>query len=124
MFRKVIFAAMTFFKKILVFSAIVAVLFFISHEKKAISIETAAEKPQSFYGDEGLHSLAFIQPQAEHHVVSENKTGSVFYANWFSSHINFKAVFKVLNPLQKYFLQDANRCESVSMLIFPFHFFW
>jgi len=115
---------MTFFKKILVFSAIVAVLFFISYEKQVAVIDMSSEKPQSFYSDEGLHSLAFIQPQAEHHVVSENKTGSVFYAKWFSNHISFKAVFKVLNPLQKCFLQDTNRCKSVSLLIFPFHFFW
>ncbi|SDJ70888.1 hypothetical protein [Flavobacterium noncentrifugens] len=115
---------MAFFKKILVFSAIVAALFFISYEKQILVIEVTSEKPQSFYGDEGLHSLAFIQPQAEHHVVSENKTGNVFYAKWFSNHIGFKPIFKVLNPFKTFFLQDANRCESVSLLIFPFHFFW
>lgn len=115
---------MSFLKKIGFLFAIAAALFFISYEKPIAAIEISSEKNVPSYSDEGFHALAFLQPQAEHHIVSENKTGNGFYAKWLASSFSFTAGFTKLKPIQKFLFQDENRCESVSLLIFPFHFFW
>lgn len=115
---------MRFLKKIGFLCAIAVALFFISYEKPITAIEISSERNAPSYSDEGLHALAFIQRQGEHHIVSENKTGNGFYAKWLLSNFSFTAGCTKLKSVQKFFLQDANRCESVSLLIFPFHFFW
>lgn len=115
---------MGFLKKIGFLCAIAAALFFISYEKPVAAIDISSERNAPSYNNEGLHALAFIQPQADHHIVSENKTGGVFYAKWLTNSFSFAVGFTTLKPLQKFLLQDENRCKSVSLLIFPFHFFW
>jgi len=115
---------MRFLKKIGFLCAIAAALFFISYEKPVAALDISSERDAPLYNNEGLHALAFIQPQAEHHVVSENKTIGVFHAKWFNDTFSLNTGFSNLKPVQKFLLQDANRCESVSLLIFPFHFFW
>jgi len=115
---------MKFFKKILILSAIVAALFFVTNGKQDLAASIAVEKSESSYNDEGLHALAFIQPQADHHVVSENKSGNAFFAKTIHNPFVLATGFVVSKPLQKLLFQDSNRCESVSLLIFPFHLFW
>lgn len=115
---------MKFFKNILVLSAIAFALFFITNEKQDFAASITSEKSESTYNAEGLHALAFLQPQSEHHVVSENKTGNAFFAKIIHNPLALASGFVVLKPFQKFLFQDNDRCESVSLLIFPFHFFW
>jgi len=111
-------------KKIFVFSAILAALYFISYEKQPQFFAAQNEKQDSFFGDEGLHSIPFIQPQADHNIVSNSKGGNTVFIKWFQEYLNLIPDFTLLKSASRFVSQDTNRCEKVSLLLFPFHFFW
>jgi len=115
---------MKFLQKIVILFAIVAALFFVSYETPVSVVEITSEKQNSLE-IEGLHAaLPFIQPQADHHIVSENKTGGAFFAKWLVNNFTFKVGFILKKPVQSFLFQDFDRCETVSLLLFPFHYFW
>jgi len=115
---------MKLFKKTLILLAVVAAMFFVTNGEQDLAASIATEKSKSSYSDEGLHAFSFIQPKADHHVVSESKTGNGSFVKTIHNPFVLAFGFVVFKPLQKFLFQDSNRCESVSLLIFPFHFFW
>lgn len=110
-------------RNITFFTAILAALFFVFSEKQAAENIPVAQNPAE-YSHEGLHALAFIQPESVYHVVSTAKTFA-FSAARLTAFLDVD----FSNPLQlklrkNFLLQDADRCQSVSLLLFPHHFFW
>lgn len=118
-----IFENMKPFRNIALIAAILTALFFVFSEKQAGQNVSVAQNPTEF-SREGLHALAFIQPESAHHVVSTAKTFAFSVAR-------LAGFFEVdcSNPPQlklrkNFLLQDGDRCQSVSLLLFPHHFFW
>lgn len=66
-----------------------------------------------------------LQPQTAYVSISNEHLAKPMSFGYVALFFNEGAV-STLNPIGKTatFLQDADRCESVSRLLFPFHNFW
>lgn len=111
-------------KYILLILLLFAGLSFAFGEKQLVESRLIAEQPISEYSQEGLHALAFLQPEAAHQLAANAKpfAFSVAKITAFLG-IDF-SVTERQSVRKNFFLQDINRCETVSLLLFPYHFFW
>lgn len=83
------------------------------------------EKKNSFLSPSSVHSDFFLQPQADTSVYITEKTPNTFQTKHFESNFSISLDFITLQVENTYVIsQDINRCENVSQLLFPFHFFW
>jgi len=111
-------------KNILFLQFLFVALFFFFFEKQAPEAVSNSELPISEYAQQGFGSVAFLQPEAAHHVVSTVKTFSFFVAR-LSDFLETDFTNSIQLNIRKAFLnQDIDRCETVSLLLFPYHFFW
>jgi hypothetical protein len=86
-------------------------------------VENPHQKETTFHKN-SLHQTAFIQPQAGFSICS-NRVDS-FYPAKINRNFEFTIVKtgQVSGITKPAFSQDVNRCESVSLLLFPYHIFW
>jgi hypothetical protein len=111
-------------RNILFLQIFLAALFFVFTEKQALQVSAYPQNPTSEFSQHGLHKPAFLQPETANHVVSHVKPFSFFVAR-LSDFIETGFTNSILSNISKTFLsQDINRCETVSLLLFPFHYFW
>ena len=115
---------MKWIQKTVVFIGFSIALLF-AFNANAISLDSIqTEKSHSFFSADSIHSSAFIQPQVHPvfalHDRSIDPNVSNFYENYLVAVPNFKASKYIIHFAK----QDINRCEMVSLLLFPFHFFW
>ncbi|MFV5701156.1 hypothetical protein ACM55F_04720 [Flavobacterium sp. XS2P12] len=115
---------MNSFRKTLVFiGLLVAFLFAFSASEAPIHI-TQLEKSSSSISDDGIHSSDFIQPQVSNSFNSYHKTPDYTIAKYLENFLIAIPDFKINTFFIRFAKQDINRCEMVSLLLFPFHFFW
>ncbi|MFT3795795.1 hypothetical protein [Flavobacterium sp.] len=111
-------------KHILLILLLFAGLSFAFGEKQLAETPPIAEQPVSEFSQEGLHALAFIQPESTQHLVSNAKPFAFSVAK-LAAFLSIDFCVSGQKTIRKnFFLQDINRCETVSLLLFPYHFFW
>jgi hypothetical protein len=115
---------MNWIRKTLIFIGLSIVFLFVYSANESAVAKIQVEKQNSSFSVDAIHSSVFIQPQASSAFPSSHKTIDFSVSKYFE---NFLAVIPDLK-IGKYFTlfanQDINRCEMVSLLLFPFHFFW
>jgi hypothetical protein len=111
-------------QKTLIFIGLSIVFLFAFSANETPINKIQVEKTDSSFSIDGIHSSVFIQPQASGTSASPHKTPDFSVSKYFE---NFLVVIVDLK-IGKYFTvfanQDINRCEMVSLLLFPFHYFW
>jgi hypothetical protein len=102
-----------------------SIAFVFAFNADPISIEkNPLEKSSSSFSNENIHSSVFIQPQSSASFTLNCKTGDYTITKWFENFLIATPDFKVLDCFNTFLNQDINRCEKVSLLLFPFHYFW
>lgn len=99
-----------------------ALLFWANQDRE--TVHTIEVELPGQYAEEGLHALAFLQPESTHQVISQSKTDSFVYAKWIGFSQIFQATPARENHKKVFCYQDINRCRTVSLLLFPYHIFW
>jgi len=104
--------------------AIVVLLFVLGNQTQAVANVLNEEASKEFHQTEIQQSVGTLQLLSEtfsFQFVKENKNQarSLFFFYPEGTIAFFKSNFP--NFLSR---QDHNRCEKVSKLLFPFHFFW
>jgi hypothetical protein len=107
---------------VLIGLSIVFLAAFNADEARIDTIQT--EKSTPSFSDEKIHSSVFIQPQAITAFALNSKTITTVVAKWLENFLVAIPDFKVLKYFNTFLNQDINRCEKVSLLLFPFHYFW
>ena len=82
------------------------------------------EKQDSSFSIDRIHSSVFIQPQGSINFASPQKTIDFSVAKYFENYLTVITDLKIGRFFSHYANQDINRCEMVSLLLFPFHYFW
>ena len=82
------------------------------------------EKQDSSFSIDSIHSSVFIQPQASNSIASPQKTTDFSIVKYFENYLIVIPDLKISRFFSLYANQDINRCEMVSLLLFPFHYFW
>lgn len=115
---------MNWFRKTLVFIGLLIVFLFAFSASEIPVQSIKIEKSNSSLSANSIHSSDFIQPQVSNTFTSYNKTPDYTIAKYLENFLNVIPDFKSSIFFIRFTKQDINRCEMVSLLLFPFHFFW
>lgn len=88
-----------------------------------VSNENTSSDIPLFSDDKSTNS-AFIQPEIVTHFVVTAKADYQSFVKLFDSYLDVVTPFELCKKFVRSNLQDINRCIKVSLLLFPFHFFW
>ena len=123
-FRKPIFAKMKWIKNIALISVLMTVfLVFGKKDKKAFTLNFTSKK--SIEQIDFLKASAFVNQEINQNSVASSRSDLPIYVKWFESFYNISfSEFSVFKATATFLRQDINRCENVSVLLFPFHLFW
>jgi hypothetical protein len=115
---------MNWIKKTVVFIGLSIVLLFAFSANQSPIEKIKIEKTSSSFSPDSIHSSVFIQPHANNIVGFHYKTTDYTIAKYLENFQVAISDFKVLKFFSRHAKQDINRCEMVSLLLFPFHYFW
>lgn len=102
---------------------IILFLFAFSANKIAVS-SIQPEKNKTSFSVEKNHSSVFIEPRAHNSLSSTQKKTDFSVSKYLENFLAPISNLKISNTHTFVANQDINRCEMVSLLLFPFHFFW
>lgn len=115
---------MNWVRKTLVFIGLLTAFLF-AFSANQVSVHTIqSEKSNSSIYVDSIHSPDFIQPQVSNRFTSYHKTPDYTIPKYLESFLIAIQDFKINTIFIRFVKQDINRCEMVSLLLFPFHFFW
>ena len=115
---------MNWFRKTLVFIGLLIAFLFAFSASEAPIHTIKSEKSSSSVSVDSIHSSDFIQPQVSNTFTSYHKTPDYTIAKYLENFLIVIPDFKIRTFFIRFAKQDINRCEMVSLLLFPFHFFW
>jgi hypothetical protein len=115
---------MTWIKKTLIFIGLTLVFAFIFSANYTSVAKIQIEKQDSSFSIDSIHSSVFIQPKASNSLISLQKTTDFSTLKYFENYLVIIPDFKISSIFANFANQDINRCEMVSLLLFPFHYFW
>ncbi len=82
------------------------------------------EKQESSLSAEKIHSSAFIEPQPSNSLTFSQKNPDFSFSKYLENYLVSIPELKIGITSAFFTNQDINRCEMVSILLFPFHIFW
>jgi arginine exporter protein ArgO len=115
---------MNWIRKIIVFSGLMLLFIFAFTADKSTIRQTEQEKTSSTITEKSIHSSVFIEPTVSSTFVIHHKTTDTAIIKWVSTFLITIPDFKKYNFHNTFLYQDINRCTVVSILLFPFHYFW
>ncbi|NDP26911.1 MAG: hypothetical protein GZ087_05715 [Flavobacterium sp.] len=111
-------------KTIIFIGFTVAFLFAFSANEVSIN-KVQLEKPESsLSSSSSIHSTFFIEPQASNTFTHVQKTSNFSFSKYLKNYLVAIPDLKIGTSFTFFANQDINRCERVSLLLFPFHIFW
>ena len=115
---------MNWIRKTIVFIGFtIAFLFAFSANEIAVN-KIQPEKPESSFSSDSIHSSFFIEPQASNTFTHVQKTSNFSFSKYLENYLVAIPGLKIGTSFTHFANQDINRCERVSLLLFPFHIFW
>ncbi len=115
---------MNWFQKTLLYIGLLIVFLF-AFNVNGSTVETIqTEKIPAAFASESNHFSAFVQPQASSTLAVHYKTTDYSITKYFGNFLVVIPNFSTSKFFSTFRNQDINRCEMVSLLLFPFHFFW
>ena len=115
---------MDWIRKTLVFIGLSIAFLFAAHANKTFVEKIQQEKTDSSFSVDSIHSSVFIQPQANNSFASTQKNPDFSVSKYFENYLVVIPDLKIVTLFTPFANQDINRCEMVSLLLFPFHYFW
>lgn len=99
-------------------------LFVLGSTSTVIPVEKNVSKEQRLQSAESIQSVGLIQSISENQQQVVSKVNKTSFSNYFLHLFEVSAIF-IIKPFSLFLAQqDINRCESVSKLLFPYHYFW
>ncbi|MFV8369320.1 hypothetical protein [Flavobacterium sp. LB2R40] len=116
---------MNWIQKIGVFIGLILVLLFpFAAKEESMPTIIPLENSSSSVSVDSFHSSDFIQPQVSNTGTACHKTPDYTITKYLENFLIPIPEFKITTFLIRFAKQDINRCEMVSLLLFPFHSFW
>ncbi len=115
---------MNWIRKTIIIIGLSLVLLFVFNANKSPGHSFEIEKTSSTFSSDSIHTSVFIQPQITHLFLLHHKTSNQYFVKYLESFFLAIPDFKIRTPFLRFANQDINRCEMVSLLLFPFHSFW
>lgn len=115
---------MKWIKNIALISVLMTIfLVFGRKDKKTFAFDFTPKK--SIEQIDFLKASAFVNQEINQNSVASSRADLPIYVKWFESFYNISfSQFSSFKATATFLRQDINRCETVSILLFPFHLFW
>lgn len=117
---------MNWIRKTIVFVGLL-MLFLSAYNADKVAIDVIQpQKTDSNFTHDSIHTSAFIQPQAGFHVVADVKTNypSPTLTKWFDTFLIVIPDCKIQRSISNFANQTLNQSKKISILLYPFHYFW
>jgi hypothetical protein len=115
---------MNWIRKTVIFIGLTIVFLFAFSANEVAIDKIQFKKQESSLAVEKIHSSAFIEPQANHNLSAPSKTPDFSFSKYLENYLVSIPDVKIGISFTFFANQDINRCEMVSLLLFPFHIFW
>lgn len=115
---------MNWIRKIVIFIGLPIVFLFAFNANEVSVDKIQFEKPESSLSVEKIHSSAFIEPQSSNNLSATSKNPGFSFSKYLENYLVSIPDLKIGILFTFFANQDINRCEMVSLLLFPFHIFW
>lgn len=109
-------------KAVIFIGFIIVFLFAFNANKNAVDY-IHVEKSKSNFSVDSIHTSAFIEPQTSNTLVPQ-KTPNFPIVKYLENYLVIALDVRISTFFTNYKNQDINRCKMVSLLLFPFHYFW
>ena len=115
---------MNWIRKTVIFvSLLFAVLFAFQADQNAVQ-KSEPQKSEHTFSVDSNDALAFIQPSASYHIVATAKTSSPAVLKWFEAILIEIPDYQSISFANNFANQCFNQSKKLSILLYPFHFFW
>ena len=108
----------------ILFIGLSVVLLFAINANESVGDSIEIEKSASNFPPDSVHTSFFIQPQISSIFVLQQKAPNYSVVKYLESFLTSVPDFKIKILFNSFANQDINRCEMVSLLLFPYHSFW
>jgi hypothetical protein len=115
---------MNWIRKTTIFIGLTIVFLFAFSANEVSVNKIQLEKPESSVSNGSIHSSVFIEPQANNTFTTPQKSTNLSFSKYFENYLAIIPDLKISSSFTLFPHQDINRCEMVSLLLFPFHIFW
>ena len=110
--------------KTILFIGLSVVLLFALNANKSMGHAIEIEKSTANFSPDSVDTSFFIQPQISSLFILQQKAPNFLVVKYLESFLTVIPDFKIKILFNSYANQDINRCEMVSLLLFPYHSFW
>ncbi|MWB94815.1 hypothetical protein GON26_10595 [Flavobacterium sp. GA093] len=110
-------------KTLFLVTLLIVTLFAFQADQVTIEKNDEQKTENSFSTDQN-DALAFIQPEATYHFAATQKTTHFAIVKWFDSLLTELPHFQAVKSANNFVNQCFNQSKKVSILLYPFHFFW
>lgn len=95
---------------------------FTTNQSRGETLEV--EQNKTSFAADNVHTSVFIQPQLASSFLPHYKNPSCSFIKYLISYSSVIPDFKIKTLFIRFDYQDIDRCEKVSLLLFPYHSFW
>lgn len=117
---------MTWIRKAIIFVGLLMLFLSAYNADKVVIDVIQPQKTDSNITPDTIKTSAFIQPQANFHVVADLKTNypSPSLSKWFDTFLIVIPDYKIQRSTFNFADQIINQRKKISILLYPFHYFW
>ena len=117
---------MTWIRKAIIFVGLLMLFLSAYNADKVVIDVILPQKTDSNITPDSIKTSAFIQPQANFHVVADLKTNypSPSLSKWFDTFLIVIPDYKIQRSTFNFADQIINQRKKISILLYPFHYFW
>ena len=115
---------MNWLQKTITIIGLSIIIFFASNAKQSCGPSIEIQKSHSSLSPDTIHTSVFIQPQISNVFISHHNSSNSSVVKYFENFLIAIPDLKTKVIFNRFANQDINRCEKVSLLLFPYHSFW
>lgn len=114
---------MNWIRKTVIFVSLLIMAFFAVQANQATVQKIESEKSDTNFSNDYVDASDFIQPQASYQFAANIKTSHPL-VKWFDSLLMTIPAHQVVKSTSNFANQFLNQSKKISLLLYPFHYFW
>ncbi|WP_264537039.1 hypothetical protein [Flavobacterium sp. N1736] len=115
---------MDWIRKTVIFVSLLIMAFFAVQANQVTVQKIESEKSDTNFSNDYVDASDFIQPQASYQFTANIKTIQPILVKWFDSLLITIPAHQVVKSKSNFANQLLNQSRKISLLLYPFHYFW
>jgi hypothetical protein len=115
---------MNWIRKTIILVSLLIMAFFAAQANQVTVQKFESEKSDTNFANDSVDTSDFIQPQASYQFAATIKLSHPNLIKWFDSLLMTIPGHKVVKSTTNFANQFSNQSKKISLLLYPFHYFW